>query len=112
MFMNVNILAISTAVDIPIYTSMEEIQTVTSQDSDLQRLKSYIIQGWPHTKDEVQHSMQKGWPVRHELVVIGWYCHERQKSNHCGLYLFLCRRWLVHWAHSSGGQKTIKLAAW
>ena len=45
MGMNVNMYAISTPVDILICTSIEDIQVVISQDSDLQRLKAYIIQG-------------------------------------------------------------------
>ena len=62
--------AISTTVDIPICTSIEDIQPSTRQDADLQRLKSYIIQGGPHTKDEVQHGLQKYQPGKHELVMI------------------------------------------
>ena len=40
--MNGNVHVISTAVDIPIYTSIEDIQAATEQDAYLQRLKSYI----------------------------------------------------------------------
>ena len=35
------------------------VQAPTSHDVDLQRLKVFIIRSWPHTKDEVQHSIQK-----------------------------------------------------
>ena len=59
--MNVSVHAIRTSVDILIYTTIDDIQAATRQDADLQRLKSYIIQGWPHTQDEVQHGMQKYW---------------------------------------------------
>ena len=37
--------AISTSVNIPIYTPIENIQVATQQDADLQRLKFCIIQG-------------------------------------------------------------------
>ena len=68
--MNINMHVISTAVDIHICTSIEDIEAATRQDSDLQRLMPYIIQGWPYTKDEVKHSIQKYWPIRNELVMI------------------------------------------
>ena len=48
--MNTNMLAISTSENMPVYTSIEDKQAVTHKDADLQRLKSYIIKGWPHKK--------------------------------------------------------------
>ena len=33
-------------------------------------LKSHIIQGWPHEKDEVKQSMKHYWPIMHELAMI------------------------------------------
>ena len=68
--MSVNMHAISIVVDIPICISIEDIQAATRQDADLQRLKSYIIQGWPHTKGDIEHVMQKNWPIRHGLAMI------------------------------------------
>ena len=68
--MNINVHVISSAVDNPACTFMEEIQVATSQDPDLQMLKSYIIWGWPHTKDEVEHSIQKYRPIRYKLAMI------------------------------------------
>ena len=43
--MNIDVHAISTSVNIPIYTSIEDVQVAIQQDADLQSLKSYIIQG-------------------------------------------------------------------
>ena len=68
MYFNVH--AISTSVDIPTCTSLEDMQAATSKDAALQRLKSYIIQGLPHYREKVQHGMQKYWPIRHELAMI------------------------------------------
>ena len=59
-----------TAVDILIYTSIADTQEANRQDVDIQRLNSYIVQGQPHTKDNVEHGMQKYWPIRHEPAVI------------------------------------------
>ena len=70
MGIHVTMHALGMAVGIPICTSIEDIQATTSQDVDLQRLKMYIISGWPHTKDEVEHSIQKYWLIRHELAMI------------------------------------------
>ena len=40
-------------VDMPECVSIEEIQQALSQDVHLQQLKTFIIAGWPHTKDEL-----------------------------------------------------------
>ena len=68
--MNINVHDISTLVNIPICTSVGDIQGATKQSIDLQRLKSGIIQGLPHKKGEVELSMKHDWPIRHELVMI------------------------------------------
>ena len=49
--MNVSILNISTSVDIPLCTSIEDIQTATEEYLKLQMLQRYIIRGWPLTKE-------------------------------------------------------------
>ena len=48
--MNINVSAISTAVNMPVSTTIENIQAVTPEDAQLQRLRSYIMQGWLHKK--------------------------------------------------------------
>ena len=50
--MNINVHPISTSVNILVCTSIEDIQAATQEDTDLQKLKSYITQGWPHKKDK------------------------------------------------------------
>ena len=40
------------------------------QDTYLQQLKTFIIVGWQHTKDELQTNIRPYWPYRDELVVI------------------------------------------
>ena len=56
--MNIYVHATSTSVNLPVYTSMEDIQIATQIDADLQKLKSCIIQGWQHKKDKVEQSMK------------------------------------------------------
>ena len=46
--MNISMHANSTSVNILVCTSIEDIQAATHEDSDLQKVKSYIIQGWSH----------------------------------------------------------------
>ena len=43
---------------------------VSSQDNHLQQLKSFIIAGWPDTKDELHVDLSPYWSYRDELVVI------------------------------------------
>ena len=50
--------------------SIEEIQQASLQDAHLQQLKTFIIAGWPHTKDELQTDIRPYWPYRDELAVI------------------------------------------
>ena len=77
---------------------------------------SYIIQGWPHNKNEVKQGRQKYWPIMHELAVIFgmamkgtriiipfilqgqilWQLH----SNHMGIEkVRLLTRQLVYWVN-------------
>ena len=58
------------AADIVICTFIEDIMAATSQDADLQLLRRYIIRGWPFTKDEVKPTIQRYWPIRHDLAMI------------------------------------------
>ena len=48
--MNINVNTISTAVNIPVCTSVEDIQVVTHEGAHLQKLKSYMIYGCPHKR--------------------------------------------------------------
>ena len=57
-------------VDMPDCISMEEIQQALLQDAHLQQLKTFIIAGWPHTKDELQPDIRPYWLYRDELAVI------------------------------------------
>ena len=68
--MHVNVPVITMAVDIPMCTSIEDIQAATSQDVDLQMLKVFIIRDWPHTNDKVQNSKHKYWPITYEIAMI------------------------------------------
>ena len=72
MDMNVTMYVLNTAGGITICPSIKNMQAATSQDLDLERLKTYIIKDWPHTNDEVEHSTQIYWPIRHELVIISY----------------------------------------
>ena len=71
--MNVNMHTISNAADIPIYTSIHIHRGHTGSNQPrcgTVKAKKYIIRGWPHFKDEVEHSIQKYWPIRNELAMI------------------------------------------
>ena len=39
--------------------SIQDIQAATHENAHLQELKAYIIQGWSHKKEEVDHSMRQ-----------------------------------------------------
>ena len=45
--MNINGNDISTGVNMPVDTSVEDLQVATEKNSYLQKLKSYIKHGWP-----------------------------------------------------------------
>ena len=50
--------------------SMTELQHVSSHDNHLQKLKDFIITGWPHSKDEISEELKPYWSYRDELAVI------------------------------------------
>ena len=57
-------------VDMPECISIEEIQHASLQDVYLQQLKTFIIAGLPHTKDELHIKIRPYWLYRDKLVVI------------------------------------------
>ena len=61
---------IQSTTDMPECISMVEIQQALAQDNHLQKLKSYIILGWPDIKDELCADLRPYWSCRGELVVI------------------------------------------
>ena len=54
--MNIDMHAISTLVNIPVCTSIEDIQVANLKGHIPPKLNVYIIQEWPHNKDEVDIS--------------------------------------------------------
>ena len=48
--MSINISTISTLVNMPVCTSIEDIHIAKLKDTDLQKLKAYMIEGCPHTQ--------------------------------------------------------------
>ena len=61
---------IQTATDMPEFLSMTELQQASSQDHHLQKLKHFIITGWPDSKYEMSTELKPYWSYRDELVVI------------------------------------------
>ena len=61
---------IQTTTDMPECLSMTDLQQVLSQDSHIQKLKHFIITGWPNSKDEVSKELKPYWSYRDKLAVI------------------------------------------
>ena len=49
---------------------MTDMQQASSQDSHIQKLKHFIITGWPNSKDEVSEELKPYWSYRDELAVM------------------------------------------
>ena len=67
--MGINMNTINTSVNLPVCTSIEDLQVVIHEDAHLQELRAYIVQGWSHKKEEVYHSMRQYWPKRNDLAM-------------------------------------------
>ena len=68
--MDIRIDRIQSMTDILECVSMSQIQQASAWDEHLQCLKSYIITGWPSTKDELHAHLKPYWSYRDELAVI------------------------------------------
>ena len=68
--MNIRIEAIQSATDMLQFVSMSQIQQVSTQDDHLQCLKSFIIIGWPTTKDELHADLKPYCSYRDKLAVL------------------------------------------
>ena len=61
---------IQTTTNMPECLSMTDLQQASSQDSHIQKLKHFIITGWPNSKDEVSEELKPYWSYRDELAVV------------------------------------------
>ena len=68
--MNIITHVIKSTVHIPLCTLIEDIRATMKEDTEVQMLKQYIIEGWPHTKDKVEPHKERYWLVRHEFIMI------------------------------------------
>ena len=68
--MELQVDVIQTTTDMPECLSMTDLWQVSSQDSHIQKLKHFIITGWPDSKDEVSKELKPYWSYRDELAVI------------------------------------------
>ena len=55
--MNINIHTLSTAINAPVGTSVEDISKAKSTDIELQMLQTYIIKDSPQTKDDLETTL-------------------------------------------------------
>ena len=56
--MNMTVHNISTLVDVPINTSIEDIQAAMEEDLEVHLLQRYIISGWPSTRKVVKPRLE------------------------------------------------------
>ena len=68
--MDTQVDAIQSITDMLECVSMVEIQQASAWDNHLQKLKSFIISGWPDMKDELCADLRPYWSYRGELAVI------------------------------------------
>ena len=68
--MNINVNAISTTVNTPVYTSTEDIQATRHEYTLPAELRLYIIHGWPHKKGELEHKHQALLAYKRKLAII------------------------------------------
>ena len=68
--LDIRIDAIQSVTDIPECVSISQIQQASAQNDHLQCLKSFIIAGWPSTKEELHTDLKPYWSYRDELAII------------------------------------------
>ena len=68
--MDVRVVAIQSATDIPECTSILQIPQTMAQDEHLQHLKNIIITGWPSTKDQLHIDIRPYWSYKDDMAVI------------------------------------------
>ena len=67
---HISMSASNTSVNMPVCRAIEDIQAATYEDTHLLELKVHILQGWPHRKEEVDHSQRQYWAIGNELAMI------------------------------------------
>ena len=67
--MSIYIHVISTAADILVYMSIEDITAAIIEDAELQMVQTNIIRGWPPNKEELEPMLAGYWPIRNDLAM-------------------------------------------
>ena len=61
---------LSTAIGIPVCISVESKRKAISIDAELKMLQTYMIRSWAQTKDDLEPTVQRYWPIRLDLGII------------------------------------------
>ena len=56
--------AIQAMIDLPECVSIPKVQQASAQDDHLQQLQSYIIAGWPETRDKLPKELKPYWAYK------------------------------------------------
>ena len=107
--MSINRNIISTTVYMQVCTSIEDIQAATHEDTHLQELKSYIIYGLPHKKDELKDNIRHYWLIRSKLAMIDRVAME---GKNIIIPLLLQKQILQHVHSSHMGIEKMRLLAY
>ena len=70
MGMNISIYTLSTATDVPVCTSIEDIRTTTGEDAELQTLQAQRIRRELQNEDGLEPSLGGSWPRRYDLAMM------------------------------------------
>ena len=73
----VNVNAISTSVNIPVCTSIQDTQRATCEDVHLQKLKAYIVQAWSCKEWRSSPRNKAILTNKEKLINDKWHCDER-----------------------------------
>ena len=57
--MSISTYTLSTAIDVPVYTSKEDIRTAMSMDAGMKILQKHMIRGLPQKKDDLEPSLDR-----------------------------------------------------
>ena len=62
--------AVQVVTDVPECMSIWQIQQATNQDEHLQRLKCFIITGWPDAREQLHQNIKPYWSIKDDMLVI------------------------------------------
>ena len=102
--MNISIHILNTEINVLIFKSIEDIRIATSIHAEVQILQTHSIREWPQNKDNLEPSVGRYLPIRHDPAMIDGVAMNNimnNMNNETNNHTFSVQKKILHQLHSN-----------